>query len=393
MLELTNVHRPPPGTPLWQSAVTKLHSALRASPYRLTEHIPAVLYPIALPFEILNMCSFAIRRRRLIEGGVPYGLYRMFYRLRNLERHRLVAFFLRTEALPVEELRGLLRRLPGAPDAQMLLEAGVIEAIDRGQVRSCLRFASCGNLLVVADHPDRRIADYVYIGGDSLDFAERLRRALNGRRFQRALDLCCGTGIQALTIAQFADQVEGSDINLRAIDYANLNAALHGLSERVRFSVGNLSEKLEGPYDLIVANPPFVYLPQEDKIINRDGYGGELGLEIVERIMTDLDRLLGPNGEAMLISDSPFIAGESSLRRLAQRVISRKRLGAKLTAVQYSVHRERAAFQRAKGISHVIHYFVHVSRSFSGIQVAELPVTRQLTGATYAKIASWVYGG
>jgi SAM-dependent methyltransferase len=373
--------------------VTKLHNALQASPYRLAEHIPMALYPMALPFEILNMCSFAIRRRRLIEEGVPYGLYRMFHRLYNSERDRLIAFFLRTEALPVEDLQNLLQRLSGAPDTQMLLEAGVIEALGRGQVRACLRFASCGNLLMVADYPDRRIADYVYIGGDSLDFAERLRLALNGQRFKRALDLCCGTGIQALTIAQFADQVEGTDINPRAIDYANLNAALHGLSERVHFSVGNLSEKLEGPYDLVVANPPFVYLPPEEQNINRDGYGGELGLEIVERIMTDLDRLLGPSGEAMLISDSPFIAGESSLRRLTQRVTSRKRLGARLTAVQYSVHRERAAFQRTKGISHVIHYFVHVSRSLSGIQVAELPVARQLVGVMYTKIASWVYGG
>src|SRR5207244_2745099 len=123
-----------------------------------------------------------------------------------------------------------------------------------------------------------------------------------------------------LTVERFADRVEGTDINPRAVAFANLNADLLGVFGRVSFSTGDLAEGLDGPYDLVVANPPFVFMNADEGRINRDGYGGELGLEIVERILADLNRLLSPQGEAAIVSDSPIVNGESSLTSLVRRV-------------------------------------------------------------------------
>ena len=387
----STVHRPPPGTPAWHEAVVRLHRALRARPYRLPQRIPIGVYAIALPLVLLNMCSFAVRGRRLTKISAS-SVHRVLRRLRSPEEDRLLSFFFLAEPLPLERGRGLLRELPGAPDEGELMDAGVVETTHRGQLRLRLRFVPSGNLLIVADPLDRTIADFTYIGGDSLNLAERLRQENPSRRFKHALDLCCGTGVQGLTVAQFADEVTGTDINPRAVAYANLNVDLHHMSERVHFSVGDLAQGLEGPYDLVVANPPFVFMTAEEGKTNRDGYGGELGLEIVERILADLNRLLGPDGEARLISNSPIIKGESSLKTLTERVLSGTGLGATLTAVQYVGDRKRASVHRARGISHIVHYYIHVSRRLVGVRVIELPLMPRLAGAAYARMINWSYG-
>ena len=72
------------------------------------------------------------------------------------------------------------------------------------------------------------------------------------------LDLGCGYGTLGLTIAVAKKEarVTLADINPRALNMCRRNAELLNLSQRVTILQSDIYEKIEGPYDSIVVNPP-----------------------------------------------------------------------------------------------------------------------------------------
>lgn len=80
------------------------------------------------------------------------------------------------------------------------------------------------------------------------------------RRPERILDLCTGGGCIGIACAlQFpASRVELADISRDCLDLAEENIALHDLADRVQTRESDLFDALEGRFDLIVSNPPYV---------------------------------------------------------------------------------------------------------------------------------------
>ena len=74
----------------------------------------------------------------------------------------------------------------------------------------------------------------------------------------KILDLGCGYGPIGLTIAITSPdaRVDLADINPRAVALCDKNARILGLSQRVTCLQSDIYEKIEGPYDSIVVNPP-----------------------------------------------------------------------------------------------------------------------------------------
>jgi release factor glutamine methyltransferase len=74
------------------------------------------------------------------------------------------------------------------------------------------------------------------------------------------LDVGTGSGVIALTLAaQFPEaEVDAVDISDEALALAQENAARLDLQGRVRFAKGDLLTAVEGTFDLIVANLPYV---------------------------------------------------------------------------------------------------------------------------------------
>jgi release factor glutamine methyltransferase len=77
----------------------------------------------------------------------------------------------------------------------------------------------------------------------------------------RVADVGTGAGVVAVALAAFAPRLEvwATDISAAAVALARENAERHDVSERVKVVEGNLLDPLEGTFDLIVANLP--YLP------------------------------------------------------------------------------------------------------------------------------------
>lgn len=122
----------------------------------------------------------------------------------------------------------------------------------------------------------------------------------------RVADVGTGSGILAVTLACERPMITvvATDISLAALVVARRNAEAHGVSSRIGFIEGDLLAATRGPFDVIVANPP--YVPTRDAPgLSPDVrdfepavalFGGNHGLDMAARLMEDVVRQLAPDG-------------------------------------------------------------------------------------------------
>lgn len=120
-----------------------------------------------------------------------------------------------------------------------------------------------------------------------------------------ALDLCTGSGCLAIQMAHHypAADVDAVDISLDALEVAAVNVEDYGLEDRINLIHTDLFEGLEGTYDLIVSNPPYVdaesvaellpeYLHEPEEALG----SGEDGLDATRQIILQAAKFLNPRG-------------------------------------------------------------------------------------------------
>ena len=94
---------------------------------------------------------------------------------------------------------------------------------------------------------------------------------LKKERFERVLDVGCGTGVLAIAAAKTGSKVAvGTDIDQPSVRIANENAKLNMADARFvhAFGLNDRKVRQHGPYDLVFANilaPPLVSLSQDIK--------------------------------------------------------------------------------------------------------------------------------
>lgn len=103
--------------------------------------------------------------------------------------------------------------------------------------------------------------------GCLLAYDELLKR----ERFERVLDVGCGTGVLAIAAARTGSRVAvGTDIDKPSVRIANENAKLNRADAQFVYASGLNDRRVrgQGPYDLVFANilaPPLVALSQDIK--------------------------------------------------------------------------------------------------------------------------------
>ena len=100
-----------------------------------------------------------------------------------------------------------------------------------------------------------------------------------------------------------------ADINPQALVHARANAALANL-ELVTFVQSDLYAQVEGEFDLIVANPPYLVDPSARTY--RNG-GGPLGGGLSERIVAEGLPRLAPGGRLVLYTGAAIVEGADPL--------------------------------------------------------------------------------
>lgn len=81
-----------------------------------------------------------------------------------------------------------------------------------------------------------------------------------GEHTRRVLDLCTGNGSLAVLAAMAWPEVEvdAADLSAPALEVARLNVDRHDLAGRIRLLQSDGLGSVQGPYDLILCNPPYV---------------------------------------------------------------------------------------------------------------------------------------
>jgi len=130
----------------------------------------------------------------------------------------------------------------------------------------------------------------------------------------RVLDLGTGTGCLLLALLTELPNANGVgiDISEGALRTARTNAMALGLAARASFARGNWAESVQGPFDIIVSNPP--YIPSDeigaltrevrDHDPSRALDGGTDGLDCYRVILNQAQVLFAPKGQ-MVLETSP----------------------------------------------------------------------------------------
>ena len=184
---------------------------------------------------------------------------------------------------------------------ELMTSAGVL-AGEGDALRSTVRASTLDDLLLFHSAFPTHDDDAVFFGPDTYRFIGAMQRAFvadeAGPAPARAIDVGCGGGAGALTIARAfpAADVIGADVNTAALALARVNARLNGAVD-VTVCESDLFNGVTGEVDLIVSNPPFVVDPAERRY--RHG-GGERGAELSRRIVDEGLARLRPGGRLLL---------------------------------------------------------------------------------------------
>lgn len=156
-------------------------------------------------------------------------------------------------------------------------------------------------------------SDAVFFGPDTYRFTDAISRHLAGdSSVSRAVDIGAGAGPGAVVVALARPHAEvfAVDINDRALRFTSVNAKHAGV-ERIQVCRSNLLGSVDGQFDLIIANPPYMLDSQERAYRHGGGSHGE-GLSLAIAALAN-ERLM-PGGTLLLYTGTAIINGVDGLR-------------------------------------------------------------------------------
>lgn len=211
----------------------------------------------------------------LTKKGIDEARLNMEHLLAHVLQCRRMDLYLRFNEVvrepELEVLRGLLKRRGEGEPLQHLL--GTVEFYDS-------EFVSDHRALVPRPETERLV--------------EMIVEQFGKEPPARVLDMATGSGCIGLSLAKAwsSSAVMLTDISEDALELARLNCSRLKLDERVRLVRSDLFEKVEGAFDLIVSNLPYIprgELASLSREVLRDPMlaldGGVSGTEIVERFV------------------------------------------------------------------------------------------------------------
>jgi methylase of polypeptide subunit release factors len=197
------------------------------------------------------------------------------------------------------------------PLRRALVASGEVER-DGELWKSRVRVASLEDRLFLHSAYPTEAPDSVFFGPDSYRFVRFLQTELPRLgRARHLVDVGAGSGVGAIMASALLPGVKltATDINPRALRFARISARHAGVELDTVETTG--LDAVDGPIDLVVANPPFVADPAGR--LYRDG-GAMRGARLSLDWALAAARRIEPGGAVLLYTGSAIVAGRDALR-------------------------------------------------------------------------------
>jgi len=124
----------------------------------------------------------------------------------------------------------------------------------------------------------------------------------------KILEIGTGSGLASILNAKSnpSNEVLATDINPAAIECAKKNAEANG-ARNIHFLQSDLFQKVEGKFDYILFNPPYLPTSGEERVPGNLNYafdGGEDGRKTLDIFLGEFDKFLAPRGILLLVQSS-----------------------------------------------------------------------------------------
>jgi methylase of polypeptide subunit release factors len=176
--------------------------------------------------------------------------------------------------------------------------------------RALVRASTIGSHLYLHSAWPTASDDAVFFGPDTYRYVAAMERALPMllRPVRRAVDIGAGAGPGAIELALRCPgaTVYAADINPAALALAEVNAGIND-AHNVVPCMSDLLDGIEGGFDVVMSNPPYILDPDERAY--RHG-GGEHGAALSIRIVKTALERLHPGGSLLLYTGVAIVDGD-----------------------------------------------------------------------------------
>jgi release factor glutamine methyltransferase len=211
----------------------------------------------------------------------------------------------------------------------LAVAAGACEPVPNGGMwQPTVRFSTLDDMLFAHSPFPTNEKQATFFGPDSVRFVGAIKR--RAPKSKRVVDVGAGAGVGGIVLRRGgAPSVVLADVNEDALRFARANAVLAGV--QVEMVQSDVLAGVEGDFDLVISNPPF--MRDRKARAYRDGGGarGEgLAVRILEESVTRLHR--SPSGGSLLLyTGTAIVGGEDTLFDTLRPVLE----GAEISSFSY----------------------------------------------------------
>jgi methylase of polypeptide subunit release factors len=323
------------------------------------------------PIELLNIARFYSGRRPFLNFSACPEFYLRRLAKRRPESHMLITLFSQCKPVPEEEFRVLF----GDSAIALLVQSRFLN-VDNGMLAPQVRVHLFRNQLFVEPTANRSILDASY---KLADVTQRCLPDLKHKR--RLLDVGTGTGFHAILFAGAFEQAVALDIDTDALENTAQNCEING-TENVVGLQSDMYANVDGQFDLIMANPPPLFVPEGYRDNSDYGQfydGGDFGIELARRIMNGFDEHLSDDGIAVIGLISSVVNGKDLVLDYIASTFDRRKYRVEVQVISDVIETEFVNFYRSHGISNRPRMIITFRKGRSGgVQVRKLNPVRSL---------------
>ena len=206
----------------------------------------------------------------------------------------------------------------------LMQSAKILTKVEHG-LKSRLRVSSIKDQLFLHSAYPTTSNEAVFFGPDTYRFSNAIHQFLstNKQAIHRAVDIGTGSGVGAVLLAKALSEAEiiAADINEEALNLARINVDAADL-HNIRIVNSDLLKAIQGNFDLMIANPP--YLVDVAQRTYRHG-GGALGTALSLDIVDAAIQRLNVGGKLLLYTGVAIVDGHDAF--LAEVELKLKRAG------------------------------------------------------------------